>query len=382
MRASRRQSQGDHDVPTSRLRLAGALTLIMFVGATAFAYRSWVAGTEDHPDRRTLARALREATEAIRGHQKPGGYWLTSYTARPTFQEPAVEVNTFVPALIADLLDPVAREVGLADVVDGTHRFLRDQIEPTGLLRYHGRPGANYITPFSCVITPDSDTTALAWRLAPAPDSGRLRSALRVLGKYRTGEGLYRTWLAAREAFECLDPGRDPNPPDVGINMHLYLFFVQHDPPAAPPLCEALRRTIEDSRIWVYYAAAPLVPLLREGDLAAAGCSLRVPASRLAAAPAGQRGYLALVRLLRALARAGDPAPSFETVVAGLTTLAAADFAELRRTPPLLYHNDFTATVPRFYWSEDVGYALWLRFYLAAVHRWPERLPAPGTGPA
>jgi len=33
----------------------------------------------------------------------------------------------------------------------------------------------------------------------------------------------------------------------------------------------------------------------------------------------------------------------------------------VRQNPPLLYHNDLTATVPRYYWSEDVGYALWLR---------------------
>jgi hypothetical protein len=34
--------------------------------------------------------------------------------------------------------------------------------------------------------------------------------------------------------------------------------------------------------------------------------------------------------------------------------------------PPLLYHNDLSASVKRFYWSEDVGYALWLRLYEAA----------------
>ena len=28
-----------------------------------------------------------------------------------------------------------------------------------------------------------------------------------------------------------------------------------------------------------------------------------------------------------------------------------------------MYHNDLTATVRRFYWSEDFGYALWLRLY-------------------
>ena len=48
-----------------------------------------------------------------------------------------------------------------------------------------------------------------------------------------------------------------------------------------------------------------------------------------------------------------------------LARLAADDFAKIRRSPPLLYHNDLGATVRRFYWSEDVGYALWLRLYAA-----------------
>jgi len=46
--------------------------------------------------------------------------------------------------------------------------------------------------------------------------------------------------------------------------------------------------------------------------------------------------------------------------------LGGDDFARLRRSPPLLYHNDLSATVNRFYWSEDVGYALWLRLYQAS----------------
>ena len=49
-----------------------------------------------------------------------------------------------------------------------------------------------------------------------------------------------------------------------------------------------------------------------------------------------------------------------------LEDLAGDDFAALRRTPPLLYHNDLTATVSRYYWSEDFGYALWLRLYEVA----------------
>ena len=61
---------------------------------------------------------------------------------------------------------------------------------------------------------------------------------------------------------------------------------------------------------------------------------------------------------------AGRPGPAqadTPDVEALLSDLARDDFARLRRDPPLLYHNDLTATVPRYYWSEDVGYALWLR---------------------
>ena len=49
-----------------------------------------------------------------------------------------------------------------------------------------------------------------------------------------------------------------------------------------------------------------------------------------------------------------------------LARIGSDDFAQLRRSPPLLYHNDLSATVSRFYWSEDFGYALWLRLYEAA----------------
>jgi len=46
-----------------------------------------------------------------------------------------------------------------------------------------------------------------------------------------------------------------------------------------------------------------------------------------------------------------------------LVRIGRDDFAQIRHSPPLLYHNDLSATVRRFYWSEDFGYALWLRLY-------------------
>jgi hypothetical protein len=327
-----------------------------------------------HPEADGLAHAARQAADAIRLHQKPGGYWANPTTPRPVFAQPVLEANTFVPAVVLELIAPIARETGLADAVERARGYLRDQFEENGLVRYHGRPGVAYIQPFVCVITPDSDDTALAWRLASPNDATRLRSALRVLERYRTEDGLYRTWLSSREAYQCVEPGEDPNPADVGINMHLYLFFARYDPPAARALCQALRRTIAEDRIWVYYKSAPLVPLLREADLARAGCRVRVPGHRLQTVPAGQERYLALARALAALVGRDAAPPAVETVVAGLKALADASFERLRETPPLLYHNDLSAATPRFHWSEDVGYALWLRVYLAAGRRWPERL--------
>jgi len=49
-----------------------------------------------------------------------------------------------------------------------------------------------------------------------------------------------------------------------------------------------------------------------------------------------------------------------------LARIGSDDFAQLRRSPPQLYHNDLSATLKRFYWSEDFGYALWLRLYEAS----------------
>jgi hypothetical protein len=59
----------------------------------------------------------------------------------------------------------------------------------------------------------------------------------------------------------------------------------------------------------------------------------------------------------------GTSAPDAERIHEILRDLAANDFSLLRMSPPLLYHNDLSASVSRYYWSEDAGYALWLRLY-------------------
>lgn len=311
-----------------------------------------------------LDAAFRTAAARLRAHQQGPGYWLTAYTRAARFQEPRQEMNTFLTALMVDLLDPLAATGASADLgasLQRARQHLTGQIEAGGLVRYHGLPDAPGIGTLGCAITPDTDNTALVWRLAPDADRRRLPAALATLGQYRTREGLYRTWLAPREAYQCLDPGGDPNPADIGIQMHVLLLLAKVRPPAGRALCEALRPVVDQDRVWVYYRMAPLIPILRLTDLRRAGCELELPESRMRTTVPGQEIWVSVARLLgRALTPGGSPAGAAE-IQAVLRQLAKDDFALLRKNPPLLYHNDLTATVPRYYWSEDVGYALWLR---------------------
>jgi hypothetical protein len=328
--------------------------------------------------------AFRTAAARLRAHQQEPGYWLTSYTTTARFEQPRPEMNTYLTALLIDLLDPVAAAGGwldpvaaaggLGDSLERARRHLTSQIEAGGLVRYHGLPDGPGIGTLGCAITPDTDDTALVWRLAPGPDRRRLSAALATIGRYRTGEGLYRTWLAPREAYQCLDPGNDPNPADLAIQMHLLQLLAEVEPPAGRALCEALRPVADQDRVWVYYRKAPLVPILRLPDLRRAGCGLELPAARLRTSVPGQEIWVSAVRLLER-ARTPGPPPDPAEVRAVLRELARDDFALVRTNPPLLYHNDLTATVPRYYWSEDVGYALWVRLVHEATHL---RQPRPG----
>jgi hypothetical protein len=305
-----------------------------------------------------LAADFSSGAARIREHQQAQGYWLTAFTSGPRFQEPRPEMNTFLTALLIDLLNPLAATSGLEDNLHAARRHLTGQIEAGGLVRYHGRPDGPGIGTLGCVITPDTDDTALVWRVAPDPDRSRLTAALATIGRYRTPEGLYRSWLAPREAYQCLDPGRDPNPADIAIQIHLLLLLSEVRPQAGHSLCEALRPVIDDDRIWVYYRKTPLIPILRLPDLRRAGCELKLPESRMRTDVPDQQIWVSIVRML------GNEMAADPTLIrAILRELSRDDFALIRTNPPLLYHNDLTATVSRYYWSEDAGYALWLRLY-------------------
>jgi hypothetical protein len=75
----------------------------------------------------------------------------------------------------------------------------------------------------------------------------------------------------------------------------------------------------------------------------------------------GQEIWVSVVKLLNRERTSNASTADVAEARQLLRQLAQNDFAALRETPPLLYHNDLTGTVPRYYWSEDVGYALWLR---------------------
>ncbi|MBV9924339.1 MAG: hypothetical protein JOZ96_04795 [Acidobacteria bacterium] len=307
------------------------------------------------------------AASLLREHQSGEGFWLTSHTTGLRYEAPQREMNTYLTSMLVDLLTPVARRRSLEDVLERARRHLATQIEGDGLVRYHGLPNSPAIGTLGCVITPDADDTSLVWRIAGrGVVDPRRQSMLEQLARYRDARGLYRTWLAPREEYQCIDPGRDPDPADGTIQMHVYLMLRELDPPAARNLCGALRGSFGDEDIWVYYAKAPLVPYLRSAELRRLGCAVPLPAERLVLPVAGQEVWGEAVRLLVQTTASPRDADARQAIRGLLARLGGEDFAQLRRTPPLIYHNDLSASVKRFYWSEDFGYALWLRLYEAS----------------
>jgi len=315
------------------------------------------------PVDRFLAHASRVAVERIAQGQQASGSWLTSFTGEPRFEKPQPELNTYLNAIMLDIAGPIAASAHMQEMLARARSFLASQIEADGLVRYHGRPDAPTIGVLGCAITPDADDTALVWRVAPGENQARLATALQTIRKFRTGTGLYRTWLAQRADYQCLDPGADPNPADIGIQMHVYMLLAEQDPPAARSLCATLMRQADDPGIWVYYSGAPPMVILRQADLRRAGCPLLLPASRLQPAGAGQEVWTRAALLVNQM-QGGPRTPALNAnAIRLLREIAANDFSALSGNPPLLYHNDMSASVRRYYWSQELGYALWLRLY-------------------
>lgn len=317
-----------------------------------------------------LATRARKAVGLITRQQQVDGYWRTSYTGKERFENSTFEMNTYVTSMMVDILGAPPIAQGLAGSLERARTHLRNQIETGGLVRYHGRPDGSAMAAYGlCPITPDADDTSLVWRLAPGADTSLRADALATLTQYRTDEGLYKTWLGEQHQYRCIDPGANPNPPDIAIQMHVFMWLAQVDPPAAQALCRVLRKTAGQDRLWVYYDKAPLVPVMRQADMKAAGCALDLPPSRLQTTIPEQKVWLAAGRMLWQLAERQEAVgmPSAAQVLNVLQELSKDDFLQVKANPPLLYHNDFTASVRRFYWSEDMGYAIWLRLYLESL---------------
>jgi hypothetical protein len=342
-------------VPTSQPRIVREQRVLVAASA------SGPAQTLASPAR--LSDMADRAESALRASQSEAGFWLTSHTIRPQFEKPLVEMNTFLTAIMIDFLSPIAHRHGLDDSVERARRHLAAQVESNGLVRYHGLPDAPTINKLGYVITPDADDTALAWRITGNASDARWNPMLKQLAAYRDSRGLYRTWLAPQEQYQSLNPGRDPNPADATIQMHIYLMLRELDPPAAKNLCATLQRFINEDDLWVYYAKAPLIPYLRSAELRQKDCAIPLPEDRLSQGIAGQEIWTEVARRLVATLDAPPGSSDKEAIRTLLTKIGRDDFAELRRTPPLLYHNDLTASVSRYYWSPDFGYALWLRLY-------------------
>ena len=327
--------------------------------------RTFTLAADNEADRRDreLAHAARMAAKVLAERQQSAGYWLTKFTDTARFEHPREEMNTFVNALMIDVAAPVADAAGLAGMLGRARDFLANQIEADGLVRYHGRPDAPTIGSLGCAITPDADDTALVWRIAPGERAELLAMALATLTRFRTADGLYRTWLAPQDRYQCIDPGKDPNPADIAIQIHVLMLLAQADPPAARALCQALEKRAADEDIWVYYKMSPPIVILRLMDLRKAGCPLQLPQARLQTTVPGQEVWIEASQLLQRTDSAEARRAAYTRTAELLGKLAGDGFSLLARTPPLLYHNDLTASVHRFYWSEELGYALWLRLY-------------------
>jgi hypothetical protein len=341
-------------------------------GEIAVTPQKTVSGTD-------LDAMAERATLLLRERQTGYGYWLTSYTQELRYEAPQQEMNTFLTSMLVDLLSPIARRRSLDDAVERARRHLAAQIEGDGLVRYHGLPNGPTIGTLGCIITPDADDTALAWRIAGrGAEDPRLQPMLGELARYRDARGLYRTWLAPQEEYQCIDPGSDPNPTDIAIQMHVYLMLNELDLPAAQNLCNALRRSYWDGDIWTYYSKAPLVPYLRSAELQQLGCAIPLPTERLSLPAAGQDVWSEAAHRLAQTTASPPDANARQAIRSLLARIGSDDFVQVRRSPPLLYHNDLSANVRRFYWSEDFGYALWLRLYEAAgVEAGQHQQPSP-----
>ena len=366
---ARSLTEGEHQVsvvlPQQSLSLTSQHLIARKFSVTATATRPHWSPSMPMSDMAGLAAKLLE-------HQQDrGGYWLTDYTSDTRFDKPGIELNVFSTAAIVDLLSPVSDRWELSGMLNRAKGFLSMQIEEeSGLVRYHGRPDMPSHGVLGCKITPDADDTALVWRLAPVSDDKLKARARAMLEAFKTPEGLYRTWLSTSDHYDCVDPGRDPNPADIGIQIHVLMWLNQVDATAAREFCKVLQSRSEDPSLWVYYKKAPAAVVWRLPALRAMGCPIKLPQSLLTVEDADQRLWLRIIERIQ-VTEAGIDRHELQINEDLLRQVAEGGFSRVWQSPLLYFHNDLTATVRRYYWSPELGLALWLRLFAATEQAGP-----------
>ncbi|MBH1965294.1 MAG: hypothetical protein I8H77_13210 [Comamonadaceae bacterium] len=315
-----------------------------------------------------LSDMAKIATWTLQNQQDNDGYWLTDFTDGLRFLSPHTEMNLFTTAMILDLLEPTRERLKLSPMLDKARQFLSAQIEESGLVRYHGRADLQSHGVLGCRITPDADDTALVWRLAPNGNKAQQVQALATLEKFKTPQGLYKTWLASPDRYECIDPGKDLNPVDIGIQLHVLMWLHKVDSAAAKRLCRALQLEAGNESLWVYYKDAPAAIAWRRQALSGLGCPLQLPDRMMLTQDADQRVWLEVIERIHKL-ESSPPQHHKQRAMelaqneSLLREIAGNGFEQGRKAPVRYFHNDLTATVSRYYWSTEMGLALWLRLF-------------------
>jgi len=357
---------GEHSVtassgPPRRARAITSGTQAERANDTAMGGRALLTGADED-----LGENARKAAARIREHQQGQGYWLRPTPPRRAFTSAAGD-EYFSHRAPVDSARPSVYRRRFEDTLRRARAHLTAQIEAGGLVRYHGGLTVPASGLWVCHYA-RYDDTALVWRLAPAPDRARLATALATIDRYRTPGGSIAHG-SRRVSLPVPRSGRDPNPTDIAIQMHLLLLLSEVRPAAGRALCDcsSARRQRRSGLGLLSKGAADSDP--SSARRPPRGVQARVAGARLHTGVPDQQIWTFIARPARFPFDAWRLSSRRVLIRAVLRELARDDFALIQTNPPLFYHNDITATVPRYYWSEDLGYALWLRLYDRYEHR-------------
>ena len=282
------------------------------------------------------------------------------------FDHPTLEMNTYVTSLMVDLLGAKGTPVGWREAWSEHGRIspATTKSKPTGGVRYHGRPDGPAMTAHGLFfITPEIVVALLGYGASLPVTSVTLHCS-------------GYTYCVRRTAVETCWGNEADTAVSTWVRTEILLTSpfrcicscCWHKSSRQQPIPYAMRSSARSIKTASGFTIArhhwfPCCASLTCKQLAVQ-CSYRWHACRPPCP--GQDVWLTAIQMLQRLEIKHEQAPNSAQVLDLLRALSRDDFTAVRLNPPLLYHNDFTASVPRFYWSEDVGYAIWLRLYLAS----------------